>query len=62
MTQNLGEYGVAVFSIGAILYIVKLFVGFMKNHIEHHTSAAKDLKNAVCNLLTYLERKNGGRG
>lgn len=60
MLKALGEYGVAIFSIGAMVYIVKLFVNFMKNHIQHHTEVAQGLKDAVCNLLRFLERKNGG--
>lgn len=60
LLNNLGEYGIAIFSIGAIVYIVKLFVNFMKNHIQHHTEIAQALKDAVCNLLRFLERKNGG--
>ena len=61
MFEALGEYGIAIFSIGAIVYVVKLFVGFMRNHIQHHSEVALELKNAVCNLLKFLERSNGSK-
>ena len=61
LLKSIGEYGVAVFSIGAIIYIVSIFVKFIKNHLEHNTKASQDLANAVKQLLHFLERTRNNK-
>lgn len=56
--SNLPEYGVAIFAIGALVYIVRVFLNFIKNHLEHHTEIDERLANAVNNLLEWLKWQN----
>ena len=54
---NLAQYGVAIFSIAAIIYTVHLFVGVVKNHLTHSTETNGKLANAIENMLRFLEKK-----
>ncbi len=54
---QLSQYGVATFSIGAIIYTVHLFVNVVKNHLTHSTMANDRLSNAIENMLRFLEKK-----
>ena len=60
--MNLSDFaqgGIAIFSIAAILYIVHMFVGFMRNHISHSIKAQERLTGSIEQLLRFLERTNG---
>ena len=53
---KLADYGAVIFSIGAIVYVVRLFVSFTQNHIAHNTEASIKLTDAVKQLIHFLER------
>ena len=63
---DLAQFGVAIFSIGVVLLIVKEFLKFLKNEMEHlrqdiqrHTEIDDRLAEAVKQLLDYLKFHNG---
>ena len=48
---QVAQYGVAIFSIGALVYVVHIFVKFLKNHIEHSTRASQRLADLIEAML-----------
>jgi len=63
---DLAQFGVAIFSMGVVLLIVKEFLKFLKNEMEHlrqdiqrHTEIDDRLAEAVKQLLDYLKFHNG---
>jgi len=63
---DLAQFGVAIFSIGVVLLIVKEFLKFLKNEMEHlrqdiqrHTEIDDRLAETVKQLLDYLKFHNG---
>jgi len=60
--EDLAQYGVAIFSIGAlvytVVYVVNRFLDFMKNHLAHHTEIDDKLASAVRELLEFLKYQN----
>ena len=57
--QPYAEYGVAIFAIAALVFIVCVFLKFIKNHIEHSTRASQRLADMIEQMLKFLERRNG---
>lgn len=55
----IAQYGVAIFSIGAILFIVVLFVKFIKDFMVKAVETQQELKDAVHEMLLYFKLKNG---
>lgn len=63
---DLAQFGVAIFSMGVVLLIVKEFLKFLKNEMEHlrqdiqrHTEIDDRLAETVKQLLDYLKFHNG---
>ena len=63
-----GEYGVAIVAIGALIYTVRLFMLFLKehmlvirNHLNHHTEASVRLTDSIKELLSFLRGVNHGK-
>ena len=56
--NDLPQYGVAIFAVGALVYIVKIFLNFIKNHLQHHTEIDEKLAEAVRELLDWLKYQN----
>jgi len=54
-----GLTGIAIALIIAIVVIVKAFMNFVKNHIEHNTRSQQRLADTIEQLLRWLEHKNG---
>jgi len=54
-----GLTGIAIALIIAIVVIVKVFMNFVKNHIEHNTRSQQRLADTIEQLLRWLEHKNG---
>jgi len=61
------QFGVAIFSIACLGYIVKLFIGFIKkqednfnevikNHIKHSTNAETNLEKSNTKMTAVLEQ------
>lgn len=63
---KLAEYGVAVVSIGALVYTVNLFIKFLKGsmvrHIEDSARANQKLADSIQEMLTFLRIRNGKGG
>ncbi len=57
--QGLAEYGVAVFSMGCLVFVVLKFLAFIKHHITESTRASQRLADMIEQMLTYLRHKNG---
>ncbi len=62
---NLAEYGVAVVSIGALVYVVTLFARFVKttqdlmlNHISESTKASQKLYSTIDEMLRWLRNNH----
>lgn len=54
---KLVELGVAIASLVAIVLVVRIFVGFMQNHMEHNTKALRELSVAIDQMLGFLDRR-----
>ena len=57
--EALGEYGVAIFAVGALVTVTLAFLKFLKNHIQHSTRASQRVADMIEQMLTYLKSKNG---
>ncbi len=53
------EGGIALACLGVIIYIVKLFVGVISNHISDSTKTNEGLKMAIQEMLLFLKIRNG---
>lgn len=57
----IAQYGIALFSIGAIIYIVTIFVKFIREHLAEATKSNEGLKNSINEMLLYFKLKNGSK-
>ena len=57
--ENLPEYGVAIFSIGALVYVIRAFLNFLGNHIASSNKALIELTKVIQELKDYLMMQNG---
>ncbi len=55
---NAGLAGVAIVAIFSMVIIVKVFIGFIKNHMEHNTRSNEKLANMIEQLLHFLKHNN----
>ena len=55
---NAGLAGVAIVAILSLVFVVKRFVDFIANHIEHHTQVNQKLVDAIGQLIRWLEKNN----
>jgi len=50
------EYGVAALAVGGLIYISKMLVGVVRNHIGDATKANERLANMIEQMMRFLER------
>ena len=55
--KDYAQYGVAIFAMGVLGYVIKLFMGFMKNHIHESTQSNQKLADAIQQMLRFLEKR-----
>ena len=55
------EYGVGAIAVVGLIYVSLSLTGIIKNHVAHATKASQRLASMIEQLITYLERKNGGK-
>lgn len=64
---DLAKFGVAIFAIGAICYVVHYFLKFVKtqednftdlvkNHLNHNNEIMGELKDSIKQIYFWLER------
>lgn len=51
------DYGLSAFCVGALLYVIKLFVKVLNNHINDNTKAQQKLSDSITELIVYLKNK-----
>ena len=70
---DISQFGVAIFAVGTLAYVVKKFLCYMKhqnetieNHIHHNTNAIgelrlsnQELSMVIKELLGFLKKNNG---
>lgn len=58
--MNLLDYiqgGVAIFAISALVYVVKIFMCVIKNHIHESTQVSQKLSDTITHMHDLIERK-----
>ena len=58
---SIAQYGIALFSITAIIYIVTLFVKFIKEYMIKAIGTQQALKDAIHEMLLFFKLRNGKR-
>jgi len=70
--MELAQFGVAIFSMGVLGYVINLFMKFMqkqedsftelvKNHLDHNTATLNDLKEILKEIKWILKKNNNSR-
>ena len=54
--QSLADYGVAIFSMGCLVFVVLKFLQFIKHHISDSTRASQRLADMIVNFGEIGER------
>ncbi len=56
--ESLTQYGMAVVTLGVLVYVIQQFIGVIKNHMTHSTESQNQLSSAINMMLKFLERNN----
>lgn len=51
---DIAQYGVAIVSLVVVVYVVREFVGVIKNHLTHSAEAQDSLSQAIHSMLDFL--------